>query len=154
MSRARSGARRADPLQSGFQKGLATFIALSLAEPAAAKDLALPISPADYWQALIHLNRSEIAALALVLGVIFFAVVTAIMLVRTRVAAAQREAAFRNEIMTLTAEVDRVNTLLLSEPQIVIAWAAAMDEPEIVGDIGIVTQAGVTQRVLAFGSWL
>lgn len=128
------------------------FFALTV--PAAARDLALPISPADYWNAFLNLERHEIAGLALVLGVIFFAVLTAVTLVRTRIAAAYREARFRDQVVTLTAEVDRVNALLLSEPQVVIAWAAAADEPEIVGDIGILTSATLPQRVLAFGSWL
>src|SRR5690606_26051127 len=44
--------------------------------------------------------------------------------------------------------------LLLSEPQIVVGWAAGYDEPDIVGDVTIVTQATMPQRVLAFESWL
>ncbi len=47
-----------------------------------------------------------------------------------------------------------LNALLLSEPQIVVAWAAASDEPEIIGDIAIVSPVGEPQRVLAFGLWL
>ena len=36
-----------------------------------------------------------------------------------------------------------------------MAWAAADDEPEIVGDIALVTDdADAPQRVLAFGLWL
>ena len=93
-------------------------------------------------------------ALALTLGVVFFAMVTAILLVRTRRNAADMEASFRNQINALTAEVDRANALLLSEPQIVVAWAAAAEEPDIIGDIGIVTSATMPQRVLAFGGWL
>ena len=106
------------------------------------------------WHSLFDLDRNQVASLALLLGAICFAVVTAIVLVRTRIRAAERETAFRDQIMTLGAEVDRVNTLLLSEPQIVIAWAAAADDPDIVGDVAIVTSAAIPQRVLAFGSWL
>lgn len=154
MSLATSGGQRPVPLRTGFLKCLAACPVVAFSAPASARDLIIPISAADYWEALLNLDRHEIAALALLLGVIFFAVVTAVTLVRTRVAAAAREASYREEIMTLTAEVDRVNTLLLSDPQIVIAWAAAAREPEIVGDISIVTSAGLPQRVLAFGSWL
>ncbi len=149
-----SGGRRPVPLRSRFLKFLAACPAVAFNDPASAKDLVHPISASDYWDALLSLDRHEIAALALVLGVIFFAVVTAIALVRARVDTSRRDAAFREQIMTLTAEVDRVNTLLLSEPQIVIAWAAAANEPEIVGDISLVTSAGLAHRVLAFGSWL
>ena len=107
-----------------------------------------------YLDAFAALNRSDIAALALTLGVLLFAVVTAIMLVRTRLRAAAADAAFRDEIMALKAERDRFNALLLSEPQILVSWAAADDEPDILGDTTLVTSASLPQRVLAFGSWL
>ncbi len=113
---------------------------------------AIPVSA--YLQALASFDRHELAALGLTLGVIAFGVVTSIMLVRTRQRAGLAEAAARREIETLTAETDRVNALLLSEPQIVVAWAAGSDEPDIIGDVTIVTLATMPQRVLAFGSWL
>ena len=78
----------------------------------------------------------------------------AILLVRTRRHAAEADSFFREQINALTADVDRANALLLSEPQIVVAWAAASDEPDIIGDIAIVTSATMPQRVLAFGWWL
>ena len=56
--------------------------------------------------------------------------------------------------MELHAEIDRLKTLLLSEPQVLVAWAAATDEPDILGDTGIIVPGGVPERVLAFGSWL
>ena len=83
-----------------------------------------------------------------------FAVVTAIMLVRTRVRLAEATAATRDCAIASRAEVDRVYALLRSEQQILIAWAAADDEPEIVGDHGLVTDAETPHRVLAFGTWL
>jgi len=113
---------------------------------------ALPVSA--YLNALANFDRHELAALGLTLGVIAFGVVTSIMLVRTRQRASIAEAAARHEIETLSAETDRINALLLSEPQIVVAWAAGSDEPDIVGDVTIVTLATMPQRVLAFGSWL
>jgi len=112
----------------------------------------LPLSA--YLNALASFDRHELAALGLTLGVIAFGVVTSIMLVRTRRRAAIAEAAARREIETLSAETDRVNALLLSEPQIVVAWPAGSDQPDIIGDVTIVTLATMPQRVLAFGSWL
>ena len=41
-----------------------------------------------------------------------------------------------------------------SEPQILIAWAAAADDPEIIGDPSLVTGPDAPHRVLAFGTWL
>jgi signal transduction histidine kinase len=107
-----------------------------------------------YLDAFAELNSSEMAAAVLTLGVLLFAVVTAIMLVRMRLRASAAEAASRDEIMALKTERDRLNALLMSEPQILISWAAADNEPDILGDTALVTSASVPQRALAFGSWL
>ena len=107
-----------------------------------------------YLDAFAELSNSEIAAVVLTLGVLLFAVVTAIMLVRTRLSASAAEAASRDEITALKTERDRFNALLMSEPQILISWAAADNEPDIRGDTTLVTSASVPQRALAFGSWL
>ena len=96
----------------------------------------------------------EIAALALTLGILCFAVVTAILLVRTRTRLAEVEAAARDETIAAKAAIDRAYGLLLSEPQILVAWAAAADEPEIIGDPTLVTSGDAPHRVLAFGTWL
>jgi signal transduction histidine kinase len=99
------------------------------------------------------IDRHEIAFLAVVLGVVLFAVVTAIMLVRVRVRATRLEAWSHDEIARLRDDVDRANALLRSEPQLVVDWPAGSDEPSIDGDLAV---AGVSalHRVLAFGSWL
>ena len=107
-----------------------------------------------YFDAFADINRSDLVAMALTLGVLLFAVVSAITLVRTRLRAASANAAFRDEIMTLKAERDRFNALLMSEPQILVSWAAADNEPDILGDTTLVTSAAMPQRALAFGSWL
>src|SRR5580704_11069307 len=52
---------------------------------------------AVYVSALSQLDRHEVAALALTLGILCFAVVTAILLVRTRRRLAETEAAARDQ---------------------------------------------------------
>ena len=99
------------------------------------------------------IDQHEIAFLALALGVVLFAVVSAIMLVRSRTRAARSEAWSRDEIATLRDELDRANALLLSESQVVVVWPAGSDEPSINGDPASVG-VSVSHRVLAFGSWL
>jgi hypothetical protein len=106
------------------------------------------------FDAFAELNHSDIVTVTLTLGVLLFAVVTSIMLVRARLRAAAAELNFHDEIMALKAERDRSHALLMSEPQILVSWAAADNEPDIVGDTTLVTTASVPQRVLAFGSWL
>ncbi|MPZ36810.1 MAG: PAS domain-containing protein [Rhizobiales bacterium] len=122
--------------------------------PAASSAANSPSIVEAYLNAFALLDRHEIIGMSITLSVLCFAVVTAIMLVRTRQRLADTEASARDEIMASRAEVDRVYALLRSEPQILVAWAAADDEPEIIGDIGLVTDADAPYRVLAFGLWL
>jgi len=100
------------------------------------------------------LGQHETATLTLTLGLLLFAVLATIVLLRTRRTADQVANASRDQIMQLHAEVDRLKALLLSSPQVLVAWAAATDEADILGDTGIVVSGGAPERVLAFGSWL
>jgi hypothetical protein len=101
MIRSTGVVRSADPLRCGW---LAAFGA-SWPAPALADG-----TPVDlYISAFASLESHELAALALTLGIVLFAVVTAIMLVRTRQRAAAAETEARREIDALTAEADRVN---------------------------------------------
>ena len=63
---------------------------------------------------------------SLMLGLVLFAVVTAIMLVRARARWARLETSSRDEIATLRSDLDRANALLLSEPQVMVDWPAAL----------------------------
>ncbi len=105
-----------------------------------------------YLSVLPLLDRDDIAALALTLGILCFAVVSAILFVRTRRHLAEVEAAARDEALASKAAIDRAYALLLSEPQILIAWPPAADEPEIIGDPALLTTAGA--GLLDFGAWL
>jgi signal transduction histidine kinase len=123
------------------------------ATPARAEGAGLP-DFSEYIHALATLNRSEIVAIVLTLGVLLFGVVTAVMLVRTRIRAGAAESALRDRIAAVRADHDRLRTLLMSDPQVLVSWAAADNEPDILGDTSLVTNASIPQRVLAFGSWL
>jgi signal transduction histidine kinase len=105
-----------------------------------------------YIAALAWPDRDDIAALALTLGILCFAVVSAVLFLRTRRHLAAVEAAARDEALASKASIDRAYALLLSEPQILVAWPAAADEPEIIGDPGLVTATHAS--VLEFGAWL
>jgi signal transduction histidine kinase len=127
---------------------------VTVAAPAEAASSSGASALDGYLSAFARLDGHEIAALALTLGILCFAVVTAILLVRTRQRLAQTEAATRDDIAAARAEVDRVYTLLRTEPQILLAWSAAEDEPEFIGDATLITGANTPQRLLAFGTWL
>jgi signal transduction histidine kinase len=100
-----------------------------------------------------RIDNHEIAVLVLLVGLLLFAVVTAILLLRARSRLARLETASHDEIVTLRAGLDRANALLLTEPQVMIDWPAGWDEPIIDGDPALVG-ASAPHRVLAFGSWL
>ena len=95
-----------------------------------------------YLSALPLLDRDDIAALALTVGILCFAVVSAILFVRTRRHLAEVEAVAHEEALASKAAIDRAYALLLSEPQVLVAWPAAADEPEIIGDPALLTTAG------------
>jgi len=154
MIRARIGGLRID-VGGRFPTALvATLTAILSPAEALASDSTIAPAVDKLLIAIYQLERHEIAALALMIGVLSFAVVTAIVLVRTRARAARAAQTARSQITELRDKVDRAQGLLLSEPQVVVAWTAAGDEPEIFGDTGIVTPAPVARRVLAFGTWL
>jgi signal transduction histidine kinase len=149
---------RASSTICGGLAALAAALPALCCGTAAAEDAGGPIEPTlitAYVSAFWQLDRHEVAALALTLGILCFAVVTAILLVRTRRRLADVEASARDESIAAKASIDRAYALILSEPQMLIAWAAsATDEPEIIGDPRRVTGIDQPQRVLAFGTWL
>ena len=100
-----------------------------------------------------RIDNHEVAVMVLLVGLLLFAVVTAILLQRTRAKLTRLEVTSHDEIVALRAGVDRANALLLSEPQVMVAWPAGSDEPIIDGDPAVVG-ASTPHRVLAFGSWL
>jgi signal transduction histidine kinase len=108
----------------------------------------------SYVAAFGRLQQHEIAALALTVGAVFFAVFTAVLLVRNRTRAGEREAAAREHIAALTSDVDRLTGLLLADPQVVVSWAVESEEPDIIGDTAGLTGNARHESVLAFASWL
>ena len=145
----------ARPPRSGFRAALAVLLWLPC-DPVSAQSASgdYPISLVGaYIAAFALLGQHELAALALMLGILCFAVVTAILLVRTRRRLAQVEGAARDESIAAKAAIDRAYALLLCEPQILVIWAPAPGaEPEIVGEPPLVV--GERPDVLAFASWL
>ena len=114
-------------------------------------DKAVAAEPAIVQQATTAIGRHDFATLTIIGGLVGFSVLATIALARTRYGN-RRNAVSRDEAMAMQAEIDRLRQLLLSEPQVLVTWPAASDEPDILGDISIVGPG--TPRVLAFGTWL
>jgi signal transduction histidine kinase len=137
---------RSRPRRGGLLAAFATVTSLAFATPARADAGPNPAAVET------GLTRQEIASLTLTVGLIGFAVLATIMLVRAR-RTGRNGTISRGEAAALHAEIDRLKTLLLAEPQIMVAWAAGSEEPEIVGDVTLIASGGA-ERVLAFGTWL
>jgi signal transduction histidine kinase len=140
--------------QGGLVAAIAAIALVSLSVPARADQTTPPpVLRELVFDATQSLDRHEIVTLVLVCGLLLFAVVTAIMLVRTRARAGRQDSAARDQIARLRAGLDRANAVLQSEAQVVVDWPAASDQPDIEGDPSIVG-VSARHRVLAFGSWL
>ncbi len=99
-------------------------------------------------------EQHQYAAFALTVGILIFAVVCAALLVKTRMRAAAEAEAHQNEIAALRGSVERANTLINSEPQVLVMWPPDAKQAEISGDPGIVAAAGGPFDVLDFDRWL
>ena len=100
------------------------------------------------------LRGQQINALTLVLAFIGFVLLATLFLLRANRNASRAQSYSHDETSALQAEVDRLKALLLSEPQVLVTWAAAAEQPEILGDASIIAPGSVPERVLAFGTWL
>ena len=87
-------------------------------------------------------------------GLVLFSTCTAMLHVTGRRRWTTREALLVAELTNTRAKLDRAQVFLSAEPQIVIAWGTATGEPDIEGDLSLVTEAPIPRRILGFGSWL
>ena len=145
---------RSRPWRGGF---LAAFVIANLVTAsgsAARAEVRLGATAVDaVHHAIATLRGQEITLLTLVLALIGLALFATVVLFRARRVADRAETTAHDEIVALQADADRLKALLLSEPQILVTWAAAAERPEILGDTAIVS-LGPPERVLAFGTWL
>src|SRR6476469_2171936 len=145
--RTANGGLRSCPWRGGI---LAAFVSVAILGAAPARaDNFLP----SLLHGLAHVSGDRIGTATLIVALVCFAVLAVLVLLRTRRSAAESEQHAREERSLLKAECDRLKALLTAEPQVLIAWAAGDDAPDIVGDASIFLQ-GEPQRILAFGAWL
>jgi signal transduction histidine kinase len=104
-------------------------------------------------EAFHNLDEHRLAGLALFFGVLIFAVVTAIMLVRTRERLRVERAGARTEAAAFDGEIDRLYGLLLAEPQVIVAWSHGT-APQIIGDPSIIASELTADRVMTYAAWL
>mgnify|MGYP002381684434 CR=1 FL=1 len=119
----------------------ASTFALVAAAPALAADAA-------------PMQEPNVVGVSLVVGLVIFSTITALLHLTGRKQWTQRESALVAELESSRAKLERAQVFLSAEPQVIVAWGSATSEPEIEGEIGLVTDAPVPRRVLGFGAWL
>ena len=146
---------RSRPWRDGF---LAAFVAANLSvlpNTSALADVHFGATTVDVvHRAVAMLRGQQINALTLILASIGLILLASLFLLRTHRNASRAQASSHDEAIALQSEVDRFKALLLSEPQVLVTWAAAAEQPEILGDVGIIAPGSVPERILAFGTWL
>ncbi|EJW09590.1 sensor protein [Rhodovulum sp. PH10] len=125
-------------------------LALAAASPALAEQ---GIGTATL-RAVSTLGASELTTLAVIVGVVTFAVVAAIGWVRTDRSAGLQRQADGAEIASLQSDIDRLATLLMSEPQVLVVWTAGLGEPEVIGEASFIAPTLAPHDILAFDQWL
>src|SRR5262249_22132617 len=115
----------AHPWRRGVLIGMVA--ATVLARPASAQPQPAVALHELVVSAQARIDQHELAVLVLLLGLIFFSVLAAILLVRSRARWTRLDTWSRDEIATLRNDLDRANALLLSEPQVMIDWPAGSD---------------------------
>jgi signal transduction histidine kinase len=145
---------RSRPWRDGF---LAAFVAANLSmvpDTSAHADVHFGTTTVDaVHRAVAMLRGQQVNALTLVLAVIGFVLLASLFLLRANRNAIRAQANSHDQTTALQADVDRLKTLLLSEPQVLVTWAAT-EQPEILGDAAIIAPGNVPERILAFGTWL
>jgi len=111
----------------------------------------LPFGPLQLGS--LQLSTPQLTGLALLSGALAFTAVTAILLLRTRERFRFERARARSERAALDAEIDRLYTLLQSDPQVIVVWDRDT-RPVIIGDPSAVTPEIAPNHLMSFATWL
>ena len=99
-------------------------------------------------------DHGEVAGVSLFVGLTIFSAVTALLHLAGRRRWLATERVLAAEVSDLRARLDRAQMFLSSEQQIVVAWGSSSNEPEIEGDLSLLSDVMVPRRILGFGTWL
>src|SRR5262249_23576631 len=106
-----------------------------------------------YVETIRGLDAQALAGLTLFFGALIFAVVTAVLLVRTRERLRFERVRGRADVAALHGEIDRLYGLLLAEPQVIVAWSRGA-APQIIGDPATIVPEIAPERLMSFAAWL
>jgi signal transduction histidine kinase len=97
---------------------------------------------------------AETAGLALVIGLVFFSALTALFHAAGRRRWMRREGELGVEIAALRERLDRAELFPSAESQIVFFWRGPEVEPDIEGDISLLTAGSGAAGAAVFDAWL
>jgi signal transduction histidine kinase len=110
--------------------------------------------PATARDMITRVPWHEVAGLALTLGVVLFAVISAIALLRTRQRTAVEAAGLRGEIEALKVTASDARALLLSDPQVMMVWPLQGGDPVAIGEARLLLPEQPPQSISDFAAWL
>ncbi len=99
-------------------------------------------------------DHGEVAGVSLFVGLTIFSAVTALLHLAGRRRWLATERLLGADVADLRARLDRAQMFLSSEQQIVVAWGSSSNEPDIEGDLSLLSDVMVPRRILGFGTWL
>jgi signal transduction histidine kinase len=100
-------------------------------------------------------NSGQILVLAVLIGSVGFAVMSAIALIRARNRVELDNVGLRNRVADLTAAADRAEAMVQGEDQRLVAWGAPGQPPLVAGRLHERSGAPLDRAgFLAFGTWL
>src|SRR6185437_5864517 len=146
---------RSRPRRGGFFAACVIAISCALFATPVHADIRFTTVASDaIHRVMTVLRQREITLLTFILALFGFALLTIVILLRARRATDRVDADARDRVAALQADIDRAKALLLSEPQVFVTWAAAAEQPEIIGEVALLAPGGIPERILAFGTWL
>ncbi len=103
----------------------------------------------------LPVSTAEVIQLAVFVGVIGAALISAVALIREKARITAENADLRSRVADLNATLQRSEALLNLRDQRVIVWASETRKPELVGSLPVETGAPEERAAfLAFGRWL
>jgi signal transduction histidine kinase len=124
-----------------------------LAVPAQAQSGDRLMDGVSLVEAIRGLDAQQLAGLTLFFGALIFAVVTAVLLVRTRERLRVERVRARAEVAARDDEIDKLYGLLLAEPQVIVAWSRGA-APQIIGNPATIAPDIAPERLMSFAAWL
>ena len=130
--------------------GFSAVVPSTLRPDPAAAAIATDIAAFGY---VIHVD--QLVLLSALVGVVSFAVLSAIALMRARNRAEVENASLRRELTALRGAADRAEAMVNREDQRTVVWGSPGEPPLVAGRLAERTGApGDRSAFLAFGTWL